>query len=108
MFTGIIESEGTILELTKKGNDIALTISYDQKIFDDIRDGDSISVNGICLTIEQFSKDKVKFHLSMESISKVAKFTLDQKVNLETDNESSIDKKQEFEQITDEISDTQL
>ena len=32
----------------------------------------------------------------------------DQKVNLETDNESSIDKKQEFEQITDEISDTQL
>ena len=83
MFTGIIESEGTILELTKKGNDIALTISYDQKIFDDIHDGDSISVNGICLTIEQFSKDKLKFHLSMESISKVAKFTLDQKVNLE-------------------------
>ena len=83
MFTGIIESEGTILELTKKGNDIALTISYDQKIFDDIYDGDSISVNGICLTIEQFSKDKLKFHLSMESISKVAKFTLDQKVNLE-------------------------
>jgi riboflavin synthase len=83
MFTGIIESEGTILELTKKGSDIALTISYDQKIFDDIHDGDSISVNGICLTIEQFSKDKLKFHLSMESISKVAKFSLDQKVNLE-------------------------
>ena len=83
MFTGIIESEGTILELTKKGNDIALTISYDQKIFDDICDGDSISVNGICLTIEQFSNDKLKFHLSMESISKVAKFTLNQKVNLE-------------------------
>ena len=77
MFTGIIESEGTILELTKKGNDIALTISYDQKIFDDIHDGDSISVNGICLTIEQFSKDKLKFHLSMESISKIAKFKLE-------------------------------
>jgi riboflavin synthase len=83
MFTGIIESEGTILELTKKGNDIALTISYDQKIFDDIKVGDSISVNGICLTIEQFSKEKLKFHLSMESISKIAKFTLGQKVNLE-------------------------
>ncbi len=83
MFTGIIESEGTILELTNKGNDIALIISYDPKIFDDIRYGDSISVNGICLTIEQFSKDKLKFHLSMESISKVAKFKLDQKVNLE-------------------------
>ena len=83
MFTGIIESEGTILELTKKGRDIALTISYDQRIFDDIHNGDSISVNGICLTIEQFSKDKLKFHLSMESISKIAKFKLDQKVNLE-------------------------
>ena len=83
MFTGIIESEGTILELTEKGRDIALTISYDQRIFDDIHNGDSISVNGICLTIEQFSKDKLKFHLSMESISKIAKFRLDQKVNLE-------------------------
>ena len=83
MFTGIIESEGTILELTEKGRDIALTISYDQRIFDDIHNGDSISVNGICLTIEQFSKDKLKFHLSMESISKIAKFSLDQKVNLE-------------------------
>ena len=83
MFTGIIESEGTILELTKKGRDIALTISYDQRIFNDIRNGESISVNGICLTIEQFSKDKLKFHLSMESISKIAEFTLDQKVNLE-------------------------
>ena len=83
MFTGIIESEGTILELTKKGNDIALTISYDQKIFDDIKVGDSISVNGICLTIEQFSKEKLKFHISMESISKIAKFTLGQRVNIE-------------------------
>tara|TARA_B100000035_G_scaffold315484_1_gene336986 strand:+ start:41726 stop:42313 length:588 start_codon:yes stop_codon:yes gene_type:complete len=83
MFTGIIESEGTIHELTKKGDDIALTILYDQKIFDDISLGDSISVNGICLTIEQFSKDKLKFHISRESISKIAKFSLHQKVNLE-------------------------
>ena len=49
----------------------------------DIQNGESISVNGICLTIEQFSKDMLKFHLSMESISKIAKFRLDQKVNLE-------------------------
>lgn len=83
MFTGIIESEGTILELTKKEKDIALAISFDQKIFDDIVIGDSISVNGICLTLEKFSKDKLNFHLSMESISKIAKFKLNQKVNLE-------------------------
>ncbi len=83
MFTGIIESEGKVLDLQNKGKDLSLTISYDHSIFDDISLGESISVNGICLTVESFTDDYLCFHLSLESISKVAKFKLNQKVNLE-------------------------
>ena len=83
MFTGIIESEGTILELTNKGKDISLTISFNKAIFDDINLGDSIAVNGICLTVESIKKNMLGFHLSLESISKIVVFQQNQKVNLE-------------------------
>ena len=83
MFTGIIESEGTILELTNKGKDISLTISFNKAIFDDINLGDSIAVNGICLTVESIKNNMLGFHLSLESISKIVVFQQNQKVNLE-------------------------
>lgn len=46
MFTGIIEEIGTVVAIEKNGK---LTISA-QKILEDIHLGDSIAVNGICLT----------------------------------------------------------
>lgn len=83
MFTGIIESEGTVLDLKSSGEDITLTISFDKNKFDDINLGDSIAVNGICLTTEKIKDNKLSFHLSNESISKIVGFKFNQKVNLE-------------------------
>ena len=83
MFTGIIESEGTVLDLKSSGEDITLTISFDKNKFDDINLGDSIAVNGICLTTEKIKDSKLSFHLSNESISKIVGFKFNQKVNLE-------------------------
>lgn len=83
MFTGIIESEGTVLDLKSSGEDITLTISFDKNKFDDINLGDSIAVNGICLTTENIKDNKLSFHLSNESISKIVGFKFNQKVNLE-------------------------
>jgi len=83
MFTGIIESEGTVLDLKSSGEDITLTISFDKNKFDDINLGDSIAVNGICLTTEKIKDNKLSFHLSNESISKIVEFKFNQKVNLE-------------------------
>ena len=82
MFTGIVEEIGQVVSVDNQ-NDLSKVSIKTEKILESAKIGDSISINGICLTIEQFSKDKLKFHLSMESISKVAKFALDQKVNLE-------------------------
>ncbi|WP_077213631.1 riboflavin synthase [Bacillus dakarensis] len=54
MFTGIIEELGTIKNISKKGNTLVLTIQA-SRILEDMNLGDSISVNGVCLTVTDFS-----------------------------------------------------
>ena len=83
MFTGIIESEGTISSLVKKGADTSINILFDQATLDDTKPGDSIAVNGVCLTVEAITNNELSFYLSVESISKIADLKLNQKVNLE-------------------------
>ena len=83
MFTGIIESEGTISSLVKKGADTSINILFDQATLDDIKPGDSIAVNGVCLTVEAITNNELSFYLSVESISKIVDLKLNQKVNLE-------------------------
>ena len=83
MFTGIIESEGTISSLVKKGADTSINILFDQATLDDIKPGDRIAVNGVCLTVEAITNNELSFYLSVESISKIADLKLNQKVNLE-------------------------
>lgn len=54
MFTGIIEEVGTILSIRKQNPTTQLTISC-SKIIEDMSIGDSISVNGTCLTVTAFN-----------------------------------------------------
>ena len=53
MFTGIIEEIGNIKEIKNTGINNSLTISC-TKLLEDIKLGDSIAVNGICLTVSKF------------------------------------------------------
>ena len=55
MFTGIVEEIGTIESVQKGLRSAVLNIRAD-KIMEDIHDGDSIAVNGVCLTVISFSK----------------------------------------------------
>lgn len=55
MFTGIIEDIGTVSSLNSSGNSMILTIASN-KIVEDVHLGDSISVNGVCLTVTAFTK----------------------------------------------------
>lgn len=54
MFTGIVEELGTIANMQQTGEAMKLTISA-QTILADVNLGDSIAVNGICLTVTSFS-----------------------------------------------------
>lgn len=55
MFTGIIEELGVIEFIYRKSKTLELTIST-KKIINDISNGDSIAVNGVCLTVTKFNK----------------------------------------------------
>lgn len=54
MFTGIVEEIGTVVQTSSKQNVMNLTIECDD-ILKDIHIGDSISVNGACLTVISFT-----------------------------------------------------
>jgi riboflavin synthase len=50
MFTGIIEEQGEITHIERTGDGLRLTV-YGPRVVDDAQHGDSIAVNGVCLTV---------------------------------------------------------
>ena len=51
MFTGIVEALGQVATLTSRGNDLRLSIVSDDLDMSAVKPGDSIAVNGVCLTV---------------------------------------------------------
>jgi riboflavin synthase len=51
MFTGIVEERGEVVRLTDTGGDSALLAVRGPVVTSDARHGDSIAVNGVCLTV---------------------------------------------------------
>ena len=84
MFTGIIESIGKIEFLNNNGDDIQVSIQYDNNQLKNLELGESISVNGICLTLVNFDDINLKFDISSESLKKINLFKVNDYVNLET------------------------
>lgn len=85
MFTGIIQSIGSIVELQPKGGDMALVVNTGKLDMSDVVLGDSIAVNGVCLTAiamteNSFTADVSRETLSLTSLGGLSKGS---KVNLE-------------------------
>lgn len=70
MFTGIIEATGTLLNITPIGGDVRLTIGSQNLDFIDIKLGDSIASNGICLTVVSLANTQYSVDVSHETLSK--------------------------------------
>ena len=85
MFTGIIESLGTITKLDNRGNDIRLTVSSPTLDMSDVSLGDSIATNGVCLTVTEMGADYYCADVSAETIKLTgfAHYGTGSKVNLE-------------------------
>jgi riboflavin synthase len=68
MFTGLIEGIGKVKELSRFGEDLSITIS---PLFDmpDIRIGESISVDGVCLTVTRLGQGSFRLDVSAETLS---------------------------------------
>ncbi|MBB6735827.1 riboflavin synthase [Cohnella zeiphila] len=56
MFTGLIEEIGSLRRAVRQGEAMVLTVAAD-KVLEDVKLGDSIAVNGVCLTVISFGGD---------------------------------------------------
>ena len=76
MFTGLVETMGTVEKIdamdtsTEGGSGFSLLIGQAEVVLTDCKLGDSISVNGVCLTVTMHTKDKFKVGISPETLRK--------------------------------------
>jgi len=92
MFTGIIQAVGTIADLQPKGGDMALLVNTNKLEMADVQLGDSIAVNGVCLTAiakteSSFTADVSRETLGLTSLgdlSKGSKCNLEKALTLQT------------------------
>jgi riboflavin synthase len=85
MFTGIIEALGTVRSLESRGGDMRVTIRSGELDLSDVKLGDSIAVNGICLTAVALPGDGFVADVSGETLKRSAFVDLKpgSRVNLE-------------------------
>lgn len=69
MFTGIIESLGIVKKIQKSSASAILGIESKKNIMDDMNLGDSVSVNGVCLTVVSFNKNYFEADVMFETIN---------------------------------------
>ena len=84
MFTGIIEETGTVQSVTRHGSSIALCIAAD-KVTEGTVVGDSIAVNGVCLTVTSLNGKRFTADVMPETVHRTSliKLAAGSKFNLE-------------------------
>ncbi|GAW91415.1 riboflavin synthase [Calderihabitans maritimus] len=84
MFTGLVEELGTVQKIERGQASANLTINA-SAILEDVRLGDSIAVNGVCLTVVEFNRHTFTVEVMAETLRKtnLADLRPGDKVNLE-------------------------
>ena len=85
MFTGIIEATGSINTITFSGNDASLKINCNNLDLTDVKLGDSIATNGVCLTVTSLGEQCFTADISGETLARTtfSGAKANTKVNLE-------------------------
>lgn len=85
MFTGIISAIGKIAELEHRQGDVRISIHAPELGFDDVRLGDSIACNGVCLTAVELIDQGFIADVSVETLSltTIEHWKVDTRINLE-------------------------
>lgn len=82
MFTGIIKNIGMIVDINQENDNYRLTIEHGLK---DVNLGNSIAINGICLTVVDFQTNQFQVDVMPETIKRtnLTEMSVGTKVNLE-------------------------
>ncbi|RBP50786.1 riboflavin synthase [Arenicella xantha] len=85
MFTGLVETIGTVSAKRAVGGDVRISIRAADYQDRTVALGDSIAVNGVCLTVIELNGDEFSFDVSLESInhSLIGQWQVGTRVNLE-------------------------
>jgi riboflavin synthase len=83
MFTGIITAVGQIKSTQEKGDGLHLVVEVPVGYLDDVVLGDSIAIQGACMTATQFEGNTFTLDISRESLSKTVGLDQTGPVNLE-------------------------
>ncbi|WP_318470255.1 riboflavin synthase [Photobacterium leiognathi] len=85
MFTGIIETVGNIDDIIRNNDDISIVINTERLDISDLKLGDSIASNGVCLTVSELTPIGFVADLTTETLRRTAyhSYHVGQKLNLE-------------------------
>ena len=85
MFTGIIEAVGTVRAIEPRGGDVRLSIATGKLDLGDVKLGDSIATNGVCLTAVVLPGDGFVADVSTETLARstLKSLKVGDRVNLE-------------------------
>jgi len=72
MFTGIIAAVGKVESMAPSGGDLRLKIDAGQLDLADVKLGDSIATNGVCLTVVEMTGSHLSFDVSRESLDRTS------------------------------------
>ncbi len=71
MFTGIVEEIGTVTQIKKGQNSSVLSIQG-SRIFEDLHMGDSVAVNGVCLTVSGLNRQSFDADTTSETLARTS------------------------------------
>ena len=83
MFTGIVEAVGEVREVQLRGADAGVIIGAGGLDLSDVKVGDSIAVNGCCLTVVELTPRAFRVDVSRETLERTIGFEAGARVNLE-------------------------
>ena len=85
MFTGIIQAQGSIKEIRITNKGAVFVVNSNSLDLSDVSIGDSIAVNGVCLTVTQLDNNSFSADVSQETLncSTFSQFEKGQSINLE-------------------------
>lgn len=85
MFTGLIQEKGKIVRLHRSGQTIKLTCQASETLLTDYRIGDSMAINGVCLTAIAIDKQQFTVDIMPETFQRTtfSRLKINDEVNLE-------------------------
>jgi riboflavin synthase len=86
MFTGIVQGTGTIIDINKNNSVLNLNIKVPQPIAKKLTIGDSLALDGVCLTVTRISDVNVSFDVVNETQNRtiIPNYDKNSVINLET------------------------